>query len=380
MRRVFQNIACMLFAVSLSGCVTPYNDAYYVHSVWRPPGGASTPWDVFYVTDRNHDRNMPGGFGYTRTNDLSCGVMHTAVPPAKLPNGKDVFAKNTGTNAFSCGAGAESVAAYIAKAAHAKNCASVLIYIHGFDTGFETAVLRAAQMASDTQWRCEAAAFSWSSTGKRDTYDQDSANVEAAAPEFAALLSALEKSGLRTDIVAHSIGTKLTLRALGATQGQSADQVIMAAPDIGVSSDNDEFAALDRAASSHFQHLTIYASREDAALAISRRLNNGVPRLGRDPRAAYRENAQRTDVIDASDAPGDVWGHNYFNFSYEMLADMSLTLADIPAQARLQSRAGAEPTLLPGDDGLPYRLNIATSREPNIFTRFLRWLVSAIAG
>jgi esterase/lipase superfamily enzyme len=380
MRRVCRNIASVSLTALLAGCTTPYNDAYFVHSVWRPADGINAPWDVFYVTDRNHDRNMPGGFGYTRSADLSCGVMHTAVPAAKLPNSKDVFAKNDGTNSLSCGTGANAVVGAIAKAAHAKNCASVLIYIHGFDTGFETAVLRAAQMASDTQWHCVAAAFSWSSTGKRDTYDQDSANVEAAVPEFAALLSALAKSGLRADIVAHSIGTKLTLSALGATTGQSADQVVMAAPDIGVSSDNDEFAALDRAASSHFEHLTIYASREDAALAISRRLNNGVPRLGRDPRAAYRENAERTDVIDASDAPGDVWGHNYFNFSYEMLADMALALADVPAQARLQPRAGADATLLPGDNGMAYRLNVASSREPDIFTRFLRWLVSAIAG
>jgi len=371
-----RKIASMALAVVLAGCTTPYTDAYYVHSVWRPADGASAPWDVFYLTDRNHDRNMPGGFGYVRTADISCGVIHTSVPAAKLPNGQDAFAKNTGTNAVSCGSDSENIAAAIAKAAHAKNCTSVLIYIHGFDTGFETAVLRAAQMASDTQWRCVAVTFSWTSTGKRDTYELDRENVDAAAPEFAALLNALEKKGLKTDIVAHSIGTKLTLKALGTADGRAANEVIFAAPDIGI----DEFAVLDRNASAHFQHLTIYASREDAALAISRRLNNGVARLGHDPHAAFRENAERTDVIDASDAPGDVWGHNYFNFSYEMLADMTLALADVPAQARLRPRAGAEPTLLPGDDGLPYRLNVASSRTPDIFVRFLRWLVSTIAG
>jgi esterase/lipase superfamily enzyme len=378
MRRVFRNIAVILFSASLSGCVTPYNDAYYVHSVWR--GAANAPWDVFYITDRNRDRNMPGGFGYARGNGIGCGVMHTGVPPAKLPNGHEAFAKNEGTNALACGADGADIAAAIAKAARAKNCNSVLIYIHGFDTGFETAVLRAAQIAGDTQWHCVAAAFSWSSSGKRDTYDEDNARVDAAAPIFASLLSVLAKTGLRTNIMAHSIGSKLTLKALGSTHGTVADSAIFAAPDIGVAKDHDEFAALDRDASQHFQHLTIYASREDVALGISRRLNNGVPRLGRDPRAAFREKAERTDVIDASDAPGDVWGHNYFNFSYEMLADMALALADIPAQERLHPRAGAEPTLLPGDDGLPYRLNVSSSRGPDIFTRFLRWLVSAIAG
>jgi hypothetical protein len=29
---------------------------------------------------------------------------------------------------------------------------------------------------------------------------------------------------------------------------------------------------------------------------------------------------------------------------------------------------------------MAYRLNVASSRAPDIFTRFLRWLVSAIAG
>ena len=378
MRVAFRKFAIALLAAALSGCAT-YDDPYYVHSVWGPASATNAAWDVFYLTDRNIDRNMPGGFGYEPGQGISCGVLHASVPPARMPGDAGKFATESGRDSLACGAAGAEIANAIVKQAHAKNCRSVLIYVHGFDTGFETAVLRAAQIAGDTQWPCVTAAFSWSSSGKRDTYEEDNARVDAAIPAFANFLNALANAGLRTNIVAHSIGAKLVLKSLGTngSGGLLADQVVFAAPDIGVAAEHGEFAEMNRAAAPHYRRLTIYASDEDVALAISRRLNHGVPRLGRDPKALRGTGA---DVIDASDAPGEFWGHNYFDFSYELLSDMSLALAGVPVQARLQPRMGAAPTLLPGDDGFSYRLNVSSSRAPDIFTRVLRWLVSAIAG
>ncbi|HEY5338498.1 MAG TPA: alpha/beta hydrolase, partial [Rhizomicrobium sp.] len=198
----------------------------------------------------------------------------------------------------------------------------------------------------------------------------------AAEPLFGGLLRALSDAGIKTQIVAHSMGTRLALEALG-QNGARADQVVLTAADIGIAQDDDQFLTLTRAAASHFTRLTVYASRGDAVLAISKRFNNGVPRLGREPLAAYRADAPKVDVIDVSNVPGDYTGHNYYGLSYEIIADMALTLDGVPAPARLKPRGIAAPTLLPGDDGLPYRLNVADDRTPGFFTRLLRWVVTA---
>jgi esterase/lipase superfamily enzyme len=382
MRRVGQSlsngrIAVLIGAALLSGCAT-YNDPYYVHSVYRPLVAADADVSVFYLTDRHYDANSPTGFTYARAGTPSCGLVHADVPPARLPGGPAIFASVTSLAAQSCGAGEQGLAEAIARDAKQKNCTSVMVWVHGFDTGFKSAVLRAAQLGLDTQWQCPVAAFSWTSSGDRTQYDADLANARAAEPMFADFLRALSAAGLKVEIAAHSMGTRLVLETL-AKHAVHADQAVFAAPDIGIAHDNDEFATLARAAAPDFRHLTIYASYEDAVLAISKRLNGGVPRLGREPLAAWRDAVPNVDVIDASDVAGDYTGHNYYGLSYEIIADMALALDGVPAQARLGPRDGAQPTLLPGKDGLPYRLNVAGNRTPDIFTRALRWLIGTFA-
>jgi esterase/lipase superfamily enzyme len=368
----------MAGAAMLCGCAD-YDDPYYVHSVYRPAAAADADVSVFYLTDRHYDARLPGGFTFTRDGTTSCGTVQADVPPARLPGGAAIFATMRNPVPQSCGAGQRELAAAIARDARQKNCASVMVWVHGFDTGFQSAVLRGAQLSLDMQWRCPVVAFSWTSSGDRTQYDADLARARDAEPTFDELLRALSGAGLNVNIVAHSMGTKLTLETL-AQNTAHADQVIFAAPDIGIARDNDEFATLARAAAPRFHHLTIYTSHEDAVLAISKRLNGGVPRLGRDPVVAWRDAIPNVDVIDASDVAGDYTGHNYYGLSYEVIADMALVLGGVPAEARLQSRAGAKPTLLPGNDGLPYRLNVADNREPSSTVRLLRWLASLFGG
>lgn len=373
-----QSLSEVLGAVLLlCGCAT-YDDPYFVHSVYRPAVAADAHVSVFYLTDRHYDPNFPGGFTYQREGTASCGTVVADVPPARLPDGAAVFASEVSLVPQKCGTAQRDLAAAIARDARQGNCASVLVWVHGFDTGFKSAVLRAAQLGLDTQWHCPIVAFDWTSSGNRTQYDADLGYARDAEPMFGAFLHALSDAGLKPEIVAHSMGTRLVLEAL-AQHRAHADQVIFAAPDIGIAQDNDEFATLARAATPDFRRLTIYASREDAVLAISKRLNGGVPRLGREPLAAYRDAIPNVDVIDASDVDGDYTGHNYYGLSYEIIADMALALDGVPAAARLEPRTGAGPTLVPGDDGLPYRLDVADNRTPDAMTRLLRWLASLFA-
>lgn len=353
----------------LCGCAS-YNDPYYVHSVWRPADASDSRADVFFVTDRTPNPYwLPDRFDRTR-GPTSCGMMQVDVPPAKRPAGEARFARETGRTSIACGEDLDGFAARVAEAAHARQCNSVLIYVHGFNTGFETSILRAAQLGNDTQWACVIAAFSWNSAGRRDRYEADRAAAIVAEPLFANILRALHARGLSANIIAHSMGTGLVLGAIA--HGADADEIIFAAPDIGT----DRFPATVAGAWPHFRRLTVYVSNGDVALAVSPRFNRGAARLGRAPGDVH--DLPSVDVIDATDAPADLLGHGYYGLSYEVLADMRLALAGETAEQRLLPYKSQPPTLDRGEDGT-YRLAVSWIRTPDVITRFLRWLAGAIA-
>jgi esterase/lipase superfamily enzyme len=367
----------LVLAALLFGCAASYDDPYFVHSVYRPADASDVQRPVYFVTDRRAEAPVPPGFGFKRSVVASCGLAQVNIPRARLRTiDPAVFATEniSAREKLTCGGDQSDIAAQIADAARKANCNRVLVFVHGFDTGFETSVLRAGQLAIDTQWNCVVANFSWSSSGDRLKYAEDSARAKAAEPLFGDFLRALAAKGLTPEIVAHSMGTKLVLETLG-QPGAHADQVVFASPDIGIGDDNDEFSALAQRATPNFNRLTVYASRQDAVLAISQDLNNGAARLGHTPSVTA---PAKVNIIDASDVPGDYTGHNYYGLAYEIVADIALTLNDVPEEARLQTRSGAEPTLLPGEDGGPNRLNVAEDRRPDIFRRFLRWVASNI--
>lgn len=326
---------------------------------------------MFFVTDRKPNPYwLPDKFDRT-AGPPSCGAMRVEIPSARLPAGDARFARETGRTAIVCGADLTAFAAEIADAARAKNCDRVLIYVHGFNTGFETAILRAGQLGNDTQWRCTMAAFSWNSFGDRTRYADDRIRAAAAEPLFAAFLRALNAEHLQVSIIAHSMGADIVLGTLAS--GGTADQVIFAAPDIGI----EDFPEAAQNVSARLRHLTIYTSAEDVALAISPRLNHGIARLGYG--ASGIQTVRGVDTIDASDAPADLAGHGYYGLSHEMLADMMLVLAGKTAEQRVSAHGSQSPTLERKTDGT-YRLTVEWMRSPGVFTRLLRWLAELIAN
>ena len=386
MRAIGSNsgVAALAGLLWLAGCAH-YDDPYYVHSVWRPAGGAASHVEVFYVTDRKPNAGMAGGFSYLPADAPSCGAIGMEIPAAKLPAGDDAFGTVGKPEPSACGASLEALAARVADAAHAVHCARTLIFVHGFYTGFETAALRTGQLKSDAAFACPAIAFSWTSSGKNDDYQGDEAASRKAEPLFAALVRDLAARGIRPEIVAHSLGARLALDGLAslASGGESgnpdlAGELMLYAADV----DHDAFARKAAAVAPLVQRITIYASDEDSALALSARLHDGAARLGRQPDADRRfaqPGLHCVDVIDASDAPADIDGHDYYGLSYEVLSDMALTLAGVPAAARTRPFFGRDPTLTCGEQpcgpDARFALNVSWGRRPGPILRFIRWLI-----
>jgi esterase/lipase superfamily enzyme len=353
--------------------------------------------DVYFVTDREHDV-LWGGYGKHWSDSASCGVRRAAIPRANLanePEANGTIARVADVPDFACTGGAmDTIAHTIAEAAAKRSCRSVLIYVHGFNTLFDGAVLRAAQLAEDTRYACVAAVFSWSSEGEVPRFVADIEHSAYAAPLLETFLRALARRGLKIDVVAHSIGTRVTLSALSTyahdapTPGVLVNQMILAAADVGADPVNNDFAHLLKDAMPFVHRATIYASHGDAVLGVSAVAHGDVPRAGRRP---LNDGKLQTpvatdhivDVIDATEAPAELLGHSYFGLSYEAVSDIALALEDVPVRSRLEPN-GAWPVTLVCEarDGRPcdpdrprYVLNVSDARKPDWVTRLIRRLV-----
>src|ERR1700760_281662 len=117
----------------------------------------------------------------------------------------------------------------------------VLIYVHGFNQTFETAALDAAHLADGISFRGRTMVFSWPSKAGLFDYAYDRESAMWSRDDFERVLQSVvtSSSAGRVHIVAHSMGTMLTLESLRQLYARSGDAVagkigavVFAAPDI----------------------------------------------------------------------------------------------------------------------------------------------------
>jgi esterase/lipase superfamily enzyme len=191
----------------------------------------------------------------------------------------------------------------------------VLIYVHGFKQTFETAALDAIHLSDGIKFRGQTMVFSWpSKAGLFDyAYDRDSAMWSRDAFERV-LRSIVETPNAgRVNIVAHSMGTMLTLESLRQLHARYGDAVadrigavVFAAPDI----DMDVFSSAINRIGPLARKITVISATNDRALALSGKIAGGMTRVGAAEKAAIERLGVR--VIDASDAGWGIINHDLF--------------------------------------------------------------------
>ena len=162
----------------------------------------------------------------------------------------------------------------------------VLIFVHGFNTRFEEAVYRFAQIVHDARVDVAPVLFTWPSGGNVTdyVYDRDSAVYSRDALE--AVLQALVKDPNvdSISILAHSMGNYLAVESLRQMairdRGLSPKirDVMLASPDIDVDVFRRQIAEID--AGPRPAQFTLFISRDDRALGLSSFLARDSTRLG----------------------------------------------------------------------------------------------------
>jgi esterase/lipase superfamily enzyme len=306
----------------------------------RPYGtlvvGTSTPGagqvDLLVATTRAPVLEPPGVmFGASRGRGLDFADIAVSIPPASVRQPGDVplpssLPANPERDFTILRADrmdlAQAKASFDARVRRTPG-RRVLIFVHGFNTRFEEAVYRFAQIVYDARVDVAPVLFTWPSGGNVTdyVYDRDSAMYSRDALE--AVLQALVKDQNvnSISILAHSMGNYLAIESLRQMSirdhglSPKIQDVMLASPDIDVDVFRRQIAEID--AGPRPAQFTLFVSRDDRALGLSSFLARDSTRLGAlDPsKEPYRSILEkgRVEVVDLTGmASNDFTNHGKF--------------------------------------------------------------------
>ena len=219
----------------------------------------------------------------------------------------------------------------------------VLIFVHGYNVSFESALQRTAQLAHDLEFPGVAICYSWPS-GNSGNYATDWTNAEWTTPhcvEFLELV-ATQLGAAQVDLIAHSMGSRVltnSLKETSARWGSLSDrplfhQVVLAAPDIDAEIFRTQIAPAIRRSG---QRLTVYTSTRDRALQLSESVN-GYARLGSGGKCmTHLKELPWLECVDATALLDDSWlglRHSYYGDSPQLIQDLQQVLRGTRAPDR----------------------------------------------
>lgn len=199
-----------------------------------------------------------------------------------------------------------------------------LIFVHGYNTSFDSALYRTAQIAYDLQFDGAPFLYSWPSGANVGSYTYDRESAEGAEPHLRKFLDTVikETGATSVSVIAHSMGNQALLNVLrdlnSPPTGAIIDQIILAAPDVGV----DNFTNLAERIKGLARGTTLYAASNDRALLASRNFWRG-PRAGEIP-VGGPAIVDGIDTIDVTGASTDIFTLNHSGYAQniELLTDV----------------------------------------------------------
>ena len=205
-----------------------------------------------------------------------------------------------------------------------------VVFVHGYNTTFDYALFRTAQMAYDLKFDGASFLYSWPSGAGLTGYGYDRESSEQAEPYLRDFIELVVKeTGAKSvSVIAHSMGNMPLLRVLQSLgpslpPGVQLNQIILAAPDV----DRNLFENLAANIKQYGRGVTLYCSSNDRAMAAARRVAGGVPRAGDVPADGPIVLAG-IDTIDVSQTSTDYLALNHSSYAEKgaLLNDISLLL------------------------------------------------------
>lgn len=327
-----------------------------------PTASAAAPGkevDIFVATTRQPSREPGILFSGERGRDLEATAITVSIPPdanreigevqwpKRLPPDPAKEFATVRVEPVSTETGANR---WLSQ--HLPPTKRVLVFVHGFNNRYEEAVYRFAQIVHDSKADAAPVLFTWPSRASifGYNYDKESANYSRDALEHVLDQIADDPQVADVVVLAHSMGSWLTveaLRQMAIRDGRvepKISNIILASPDLDV----DVFAQQFRTIGRDGPHFTLFVSRDDRALQLSRRISGSVDRLGQidptmEPYRSELENAGITVIDLTALESGDPLNHGKFAESPQvvqligtrLLAGQEIATANVALGERL---------------------------------------------
>ena len=291
---------------------------------------------MFYATDRQIRTPTPVVFGATRhpAGDLTLGTFDVSIPRTHRVGYVErpsvwrlEFREERDRHFLIVERTIKAQPVFYAEPAQRvqrSDAKEAMVFVHGYNVGFDDAVYRTAQLSYDLGFGGAPILYSWPSNGSVLDYSGDVNNSEWSMDHLRFFLGELvARSGAQSVyLVAHSMGNRVLVGALArlAADSQFAalprfTHLVLTAPDIDVG----VFRQLAAAFTVTARRTTLYVSANDKALQLSKKIN-GYPRAGdAGPGVVVLSGI---DTIDVSDVDSDLVGHSYYGDNRSVLSDM----------------------------------------------------------
>jgi esterase/lipase superfamily enzyme len=307
--------------------------------------GNHTVVPVFFGTDRTHPVNGHGVSEYTanRNREITYGYANVTIPAVHMMG--RVEEPTFWHFEFSEDPGRHIVVGEITPLDHNAFFAAInsrvnvtgpkraFVFIHGYDTSFDDALRRTAQIAYDLKYPGPPILFSWPSLAGALTYPYDASNAAWAVSDLEKFLLdvAANSAAAEIDVIAHSMGNQVLISALHdlamRTPPMRLREIVLAAPDI----DADIFSRAIPAILGEATRVTLYVSSHDAALQASKRFN-GYNRAGDSSEGLVI--IPGMDTVDASAVDTSFIGHSYYSHGSVLTDIYNLFVNNTPPNLR----------------------------------------------
>ncbi len=307
--------------------------------------GLATTWEVFFATNRDLDQTTAGSEQVRFRNELVStpyvGRAQIMIPQRRrghdpqrqpsspsAPENKAVATQPTAADPLRFAkfdSVRESSWAEMSAGVNRQIAASrqkdLLLFVHGFNVDFESALIRTAQVALDMPFNGAVVCYSWPSHGSVLNYDADAQNNAESVNAFTMFLQQLLADvppATRVNIIVHSMGNRLVLKGMAQlplpANGKPIANLALCAPDVSVS----HFQKLAPAVVKQCNRVTLYASTSDSALIISKRVNQEQRAGDSHPPLVV----EGIETIDVSAVDFNFMGHSYYGSNVDVLSDL----------------------------------------------------------
>lgn len=313
-------VLSVLISLLLLGCGERPDAALLRPQAVAEPAGARVV-RLHSVTTRQPVPGAPWAYGVGRASAPQYAAFDVSIPPGHVPGQiewpKSAATANPARDFVTRGQARMDRAAFLSQLGRG----DVGVYVHGFNTSFQEALFRLAQLTADAHLEGSPVLFSWPSQAYVAAYLADRDGSDYSRNALVALMADLSETRRGSDrvlVLGHSMGARLTMEALrqlkltGRQDVLDRLEVILAAPDIDIDLFRDQIGVIGK-----MRHpITVLVSSDDRALEVSARLAARRTRLGqvdvRNPSVQRLALQSGIRIVDITKLPSNDSAHSRY--------------------------------------------------------------------